>query len=100
MICLAPQLFLPVYLHANEGPPTPPAAALPQVFSAPSTGLDECFFLNSLVVRLLYSSISGRSGYFLFWDLLLSFFWLCEEARHIYLLHKYFKLISFIATYV
>ena len=37
MVCLAPQLFLLVYLHANVGPPTltasafagPPAAALP-----------------------------------------------------------------------
>ena len=28
---------------------------------------------------------SGSSGYFLFWNLLLSFFWLCEEATCIYL---------------
>ena len=27
-VCLAPQLFLPVYPHVNEGPPTPPATAL------------------------------------------------------------------------
>ena len=28
-VCLAPPLFLPVYLHANVGPPTPPDAAGP-----------------------------------------------------------------------
>ena len=28
---------------------------------------------------------SGSSGRFLFWNLLLSFFWLCEEAKSIYL---------------
>ena len=86
-VCLAPQLFLPGYLHMNVGPPTPPAAtlpasyclahpapqpaALPQVLSAQlpvsasPTGLDKCFFFNSLVVRLLYSSI--------FWQFLLFF---------------------------
>ena len=29
MVCLAPQLFLLVYLHTNVGPPSPPAATLP-----------------------------------------------------------------------
>ena len=28
-VCLTPQLFLPVYLHANVAPPTPPATASP-----------------------------------------------------------------------
>ena len=62
-VCLAPQLFLLVYLHENVGPPFPPAAALPRVFSAqqpisaPPTSLSECFFFNSLVVGLPYSSI-------------------------------------------
>ena len=43
--------------------PGPPATALPRVLStwlpvsAPPTGLDKCFFFNSLVVRLPYSSI-------------------------------------------
>ena len=32
--------------------------------SAPPTDLDECFFFNSLVVRLPYNSISGSSGCF------------------------------------
>ena len=64
-VCLAPQLVLPVYLHSNVGPPAPlataspglPATALPQVLSAPPTGLDECFFFNSLLVGLPYSLI-------------------------------------------
>ena len=29
VVCLVPQLFLPVYLHVNVGPPALPAAALP-----------------------------------------------------------------------
>ena len=59
MVCLAPQLFLLVYLHVNVGP-SPPAAVLLRVLSAqllvsaPPTGLDECFFFNSLVVGLSY----------------------------------------------
>ena len=71
MVCLAPQLFFPVYLHAHVGPPAPPAAASPaqssrceallSIFSTlaaclhPSC-LNECFFFNSLVVGLPYSS--------------------------------------------
>ena len=73
MVCLAPQLFLPVYPHANVGLPSLPAAASPTLvlqpqpcfgscspwlpISAPPTSLGECFFFNSLVVRLPYSSI-------------------------------------------
>ena len=104
-VYLAPRLFPPVYLHANVGQPSPqsatspgrpaatlptrrhlarpgpPATALPRVLSAqlpvssPPTGLDQCFFFNSLVVRLPYSLTFCQ-----FW-LLLSFFWLCEEAQ-------------------
>ena len=61
--CLTPQLFLLVYLYANVGPPSPQAATLPQVLtapllvSAPPSSLGECFFFNSLVVGLPYSSI-------------------------------------------
>ena len=75
-VCLAPQWFLPVYLHAKVGPPglqsaallAPPAAASPRVLSAqlpvsaPPTGLGECFFFNSLVVGLPYSLV-----YWQFW---------------------------------
>ena len=62
-VYLSPPLFLKVYLHVNVGLPGPPATTLPWVLStrlpisAPPTGLDECFFFNSLVVRLPYSSI-------------------------------------------
>ena len=50
----------------------PPAAALPRVLSAqlpvsaPPTSLDECFFFNSLVVGLPYSSIFCQFWLFLF----------------------------------
>ena len=77
-VCLTPQFFLTVYLHLNVGLPSLPAAALLE--SAPPTSLDECFFFNSLVVRLPYCSMSVRSGCFLFLNLLLFFFWLCKEA--------------------
>ena len=70
-VCLPPQLFLPLHLHVNVGPPSlpsaalpgPPVAALPLVLCAqlsifaPPTGLCECFFFNSLVVGLPYNSI-------------------------------------------
>ena len=79
VVCLAPQLFLPVYLHANVGPPSPPAAALTWVLSAwlpisaPPTVLDECFFFKSLVVRLSYSLV--------FWQ-----FWLVFVFKFVVLL--------------
>ena len=79
VVCLAPQLFLLVYPHANVGPP---AAALPCILSAwlpvstPLTSLDECFFFNSLVVGLPYSSIFCQFWGFFVFKLLFSFFWL------------------------
>ena len=72
-VFLTLQFFLLVYPHANMGLPAPPASALltpvlqllpcckcspPWLpMSAPHTSLDECFFFNSLVVGLPYSSI-------------------------------------------
>ena len=53
--------------------------------SAPPTSLDECFFFNSLVVRFPYSSIFWQFWLFIFLNLLLSLFWLCEEAKYNYL---------------
>ena len=70
---------------------SPPAATLPRVLSiqlpvsVPPTGLDDCFFFISLVVGLPYSSIFCQFWFFLFLNLLLSFFWLCEEAQCVYL---------------
>ena len=61
--------------------------------SAPPTGLDECFFI-SLVVGLPYSSIFCQFLLFFVFKLLLSFFWLCEEAQCVYLcLHLGWKSI-------
>ena len=72
VVCLAPQLFLPVYLHVNRDrpvhqplpcPPRLSASSLLRVLSAqlpvstPPTSLDERVLFNSLVVRLPYSSI-------------------------------------------
>ena len=78
-VCLAPQLFLPVYLCANVGPWGLLAAAWPALFhnqpplwvrqllpccksplpqlpvSTPPSGLDECFFFISLAVGLPYN---------------------------------------------
>ena len=48
--------------------------------SAPPTSLDECFF-NSSVVGLPCKWFSGSSGCSLFLNWLLSFFWLCKEAK-------------------
>ena len=88
----------PVYLHANVGPLVPPATAHPSPratvwpavlsaqlpFFTPPTCLDECFFLNFLV-GLPYSLIFCQYWLVLFLNLLLSFFWLCNEAQCIYL---------------
>ena len=77
--------------------PGPPATALPWVLSAqmpistPPTGLDECVFFNSLVVRLPYSSIFCQFWLFFVFKLL-SYFWLFEEAQCVYLhLHLCWK---------
>ena len=53
--------------------------------STPPTGLDECFFFISLVVRLPYSSIFCQFWLFFVFKLLLSFFWLCKEMQCVYL---------------
>ena len=51
----------------------------------PSYWSDECFFFISLVVGLPYSSIFCRFWLFFVFKLLLSFFWLSEEAQYVYL---------------
>ena len=63
MVCLASQLFLPVYPHTNMGPltcqPLPCQESSPPhlLISIPSTGQDECSFFNSLVIGLPFSLI-------------------------------------------
>ena len=67
---------------------TPPChmSSLPQLPLSPtSTSLNEYFFINSLVVGLLCSSIFCQFWLFFVFIFLLSFFWLCEGAKHIYL---------------
>ena len=95
---VALSVSLLVYLHANVSPALPAAlpatgslaAALPEVLSillpisAPLTGLDECFFFNSLVVRLPYSSIFCQSWLFFVFKFVVLFL-LCKEAQCVYL---------------
>ena len=78
--------------------PGPPPAALLRVLStqlpvsALPTGLDECVFFISLVVRLPHSLISCQFWLFFVFKLLLSFFWSCKEAQCVFLcLHLVWK---------
>ena len=71
-------------------PPPRRVSSLPQLpISTPPTGLGECFFFISLVVRLPCCSIFCQFWLFFVFKLLLSFFWLCEEAQCVYL-HLHF----------
>ena len=75
---------------------TPPCweSSLPRLpISTPPTSLVECFFI-SLVVGLPYSSIFCQFWLFFVFKLLLSFFWLCEEAQCIYLHHHLGRKLS------
>ena len=86
-VCLASEFFLPVYLHANVGPPGLPAATLPQVLSAPlpistpPTGLNECFFFNSLVVGVPYSLIFWQFWLFFVFNLVDVLFLVLQGGR-------------------
>ena len=53
--------------------------------STPPTSLDKWFFFISLVVGLLCSLIFCQFWLIFVFKLLLSFFWLCEEAQCVYL---------------
>ena len=88
------RLFLLVYPHANVGPP---ATALPCVLSTLAAHLCPSYLSPPLIpVWINVSSLtpwllgchtvwfSGSSGCFLSSNLLLFFFWLCEEATCIY----------------
>ena len=89
--CLTGQLQLGHPAPQSATSLGPPAAALPHLLSAPlpvSTpppSLDECFFFISFVVGLPYSSIFCQFWLFFVFKLLLSLFWLCEEAQCVYL---------------
>ena len=69
-VCLAPQLFLPVYPHANEGPPAPQSAASLDPPAAASPPLLPVWMnVSSLSPSLLdFNAVrfSDNSGCFLF----------------------------------
>ena len=73
----------PCWVH--QLPPFHESSPPQRPVSAPPTGLDECFFFISLVVRLPYSSIFCQFWLFFVFKLLLSFFWLWKEAQCVYL---------------
>ena len=80
--------------HLVLQPPPCHLSSLPQPpISVPPTCLNDCFFFNSLVVRLSYTSVFWQFCFFvcLFLNLLLSFFWLCEEAVYLLCLHLGWK---------
>ena len=58
-----------------------PAPALPHVHSAPPISLGECFYFNSLVVGLPYSSICWQFWLCFVFKFVVFLFWLCEEAK-------------------
>ena len=75
--CLICPVLHPLPWYVSSLPPLP--------ISTPPISLDECFFFNSLAARLSYSLIFWQSWLLLFLKLLLLFFWLCGESKHIYL---------------
>ena len=98
LVCLTPQLFLPVYLYSNVGPPSPPASALPTWSTnhclamhplcpgCPSLPLlPVCTYVSSLTPWMSdfhTNQFSGSSGHFLLLNLLLCFF-SCERSQSI-----------------
>ena len=80
--------FLPVYLHMNAGPPLCQLLPL-QVRQLPPLPLLPAWMNVSSLTPWLWDfhavRFSVSSGCFLFLNLLLSFFWLCEEAQCVYL---------------
>ena len=85
-VCLAPQLFLSIYLHTDVGPPSLPATTLTCILSAPPPVWMNASSLTPWLSDFHTVKFSGSSDYFLLLNLLLSFFWLCEQAKYIYLL--------------
>ena len=84
MVCLAPQLFFPVFIHTWmwDCPVRQPlpgcVTSSPQLpVSAPPTGLDECFFFNSLVVRLPHNLIFWQFWLFFVLKLIVIFLFGC-----------------------
>ena len=93
-VCLAPQLFLLVYLHVNVGPLAQPAAALLCMLSTrlPVSTPPVWVNVSSPPPRLLdFHTVrfSGSSSCSLFLNLLSSFFWLCADVyQHLHVGRK------------
>ena len=101
VVCLTPQLFLPVYLHTNVGPPALPVTASPTRSASHCLAAHplcpSCLSPSLLPVWMNVSSLtpwlsdchtaqfSSSSGCFFFFNGLLPFFWLCKEAQCVYL---------------
>ena len=106
-VCLTPKLFLPVHLHAMQDHPDHQPlpcymSSLHQLLISDHTSLDECFLFNSLVVGLPHNSVFWQFWLFSVFKLVVSFFWLCEKAKLIYL-HPHLgwnplNLIAFLKT--
>ena len=111
MVCLALQLFLPVYLQANVGLTAAPAATslCPPAITLPTLvlqllpchkssppycpSLDECLFFKKEDFHTV--QFYGSSGYFFFLNLLSSLFLFCEGAKCIHpCLHLGWKSLS------
>ena len=97
VVCLAPQLFLPVYPHMNMGPPSPPAATSPTLvcqflpccmsslpqppISVLPTSLDECFFFNPFIVGLSCSLIFWQFWLFSVFKLVVILLLIVQERK-------------------
>ena len=81
-----PAAAFPTLLHnppprwVHQLPPCRESSPRRLPISAPPTGLDECFFFISLVVRLPNSSIFCQFWLVFVFKLLFSLFWLCDES--------------------
>ena len=80
-----PRVYQPPPRRVHQLPPCSESSPLQLPGSTPPTSLDEYFFFISLVVGLPCSSVSCQFWLFFVFKLLLSFFWLCEEAQCVYL---------------
>ena len=100
MVYLAPQLFFQVYPNSNVSMPNPPAILPTHTSSSHLSVCHLCLSYPSLPLLPVWMNVSsltpwlsnfhtvwfsGSSVLFLFLSLVLSFFWLCEEAKCIYL---------------
>ena len=91
VVCLALQLFLPVYPHTNVDlpvlQPLPCPKSSPPGCPSPPLLLVwmNVFSLTPWLSEFHTARFSGSSGCFLFLNLLLSFFWLWKAAQYVYL---------------